>query len=77
MVFEIRRPEPKLWDVRGAKLRVTNIDDPKKSVVVKVNDFGPIRTKLPDRIIDLDKVAFKKIAKTSNGVARVRIEVIK
>ncbi len=62
---------------KGTKLRVTNIDDPKKSVVVKVNDFGPIRTKLPDRIIDLDKVAFKKIAKTSNGVARVRIEVIK
>ena len=56
---------------------MTNIDDPKKSVIVKVNDFGPIRTQLPDRIIDLDKVAFKKIAKTSSGVARVRIEVIK
>ena len=62
---------------KGTKLRVTNIDAPKKFVIVKVNDFGPDRAQLPDRILDLDKVAFKKLAKSSAGVIRVKVEVVK
>lgn len=62
---------------KGTKLRVTNIDDPKKSVIVKVNDFGPERDVQPNRIIDLDRVAFKKLARTSTGVIRVQVEPIK
>ena len=61
---------------KGTKLRVTNIDNPKKTVIVRVNDFGPERDILPDRIIDLDRVAFKKLANTSLGVIRVRVEPI-
>ena len=59
---------------KGTKLKVTNIDN-NKSVVVKVNDWGPDRSVHPDRVIDLDVVAFKKIAKKSAGLCKVRVEL--
>ena len=58
---------------KGTKLKVTNIDNG-KSVVVKVNDWGPDRSVHPNRVIDLDIVAFKQIAKKSAGLCKVKVE---
>jgi serine-type D-Ala-D-Ala endopeptidase (penicillin-binding protein 7) len=58
---------------KGSKLRVYNLDN-NKSVDVVINDFGPERDKFPDRILDLDKVAFKKIAKAGAGIVNIRIQ---
>jgi D-alanyl-D-alanine endopeptidase (penicillin-binding protein 7) len=58
---------------KGSKLRVFNMEN-KKFVDVVVNDYGPDRSKHPDRIVDLDKVAFKKIASTGQGTVKVRVE---
>jgi len=58
---------------KGSKLRVFNLEN-NKFVDVIVNDYGPDRSKHPDRIVDLDKVAFKKIAKTAQGTVKVRVE---
>jgi len=58
---------------KGTKLKVTNVDNGKE-VIVKVNDWGPDRSIHPDRVIDLDVVAFKQIAKKSAGLCRVKVE---
>jgi D-alanyl-D-alanine carboxypeptidase len=58
---------------KGSKLRVYNTAN-NKSIDITVNDFGPERDKFPDRILDLDKVAFNKIAKKGAGVISVRIQ---
>lgn len=58
---------------KGSKLRVHNLANG-KFVDVVVNDFGPERLKHPDRAVDLDKVAFKKIASTGAGIINVRVE---
>jgi D-alanyl-D-alanine endopeptidase (penicillin-binding protein 7) len=58
---------------KGSKLRVFNLEN-NKFVDVVVNDYGPDRNKHPERIIDLDKVAFKKIANTGQGTVKVRVE---
>ncbi len=58
---------------KGTKLKVTNLDN-KKSVVITVNDYGPERDKLPNRVVDLDLVAFEKIAKKSAGLINVQVE---
>jgi len=60
---------------KGTKLRVTNINN-NKSVVVKVNDFGPERELHPDRVIDLDVTAFKKLASKSSGLINVLVEPV-
>lgn len=63
---------------KGAKLKVTNLYPGKnygKSVVVKVNDYGPME--YTGNLIDLDKTAFKKIANTGSGVVPVRVEMVK
>jgi D-alanyl-D-alanine endopeptidase (penicillin-binding protein 7) len=56
----------------GSVLRVTNLANG-KSVDVTVNDYGPERGSYPDRVVDLDYVAFQKIASTGAGVIRVKI----
>lgn len=61
---------------RGSVLRVYNLDNG-RFVDVTINDFGPDRRIHPDRVIDLDHVAFSKIASPSAGLARVKIEPIK
>lgn len=61
---------------KGSVLRVTNLDNG-KSVDVTINDFGPERNIHPDRVVDLDKVAFAKIAATSAGTINVKIDVLK
>lgn len=60
------------WLPMGSYVRVTNTENG-KSVIVKINDRGPFGN---GRIIDLDKVAFAKIASLGQGVANVKMEVI-
>jgi uncharacterized protein YabE (DUF348 family) len=60
------------WLPMGSYVRVTNVDNG-KSVIVKINDRGPF---VPGRIIDLDKVAFQKIASIGAGVINVKMEEI-
>ena len=54
---------------KGTLLNVKNLDNDKE-VIVKVNDYGPDRSIFPLRVIDLDKVAFKKLGSLSSGVLR-------
>lgn len=61
---------------KGSVLRVYNLDNG-KSVDVVINDFGPERDKHPDRVVDLDAEAFKKIASLGAGIIPVRIELIR
>lgn len=56
----------------GTWLRVTNRENGKQ-VIVQVNDRGPFGE---GRIIDLDKVAFEKIASIGQGVVNVKVEEI-
>lgn len=58
---------------RGSVLRVHNLDNG-LFVDVTVNDFGPDRRVHPDRVIDLDRVAFSQIASPADGLARVKVE---
>ena len=57
---------------RGAYAKVTNTENG-KSVVVQINDYGP---QGKGRIIDLDKVAFEKIASLGAGVIGVKVEQV-
>ncbi len=57
---------------RGGYAKVTNKDNG-KTVVVQINDSGPYGK---GRIIDLDKVAFEKIASLGAGVVNVKVEQI-
>ncbi|MFA7319291.1 MAG: G5 domain-containing protein [Parcubacteria group bacterium] len=57
---------------KGAFAKVTNIQNG-KSVVVQINDYGP---QGKGRVIDLDKIAFAKIASLGAGVIGVKVEPI-
>ncbi|MDD5294856.1 MAG: serine hydrolase [Patescibacteria group bacterium] len=61
---------------KGSKLRVYNTEND-KFVDVEINDYGPDRNLHPDRVVDLDKVAFSKIASLRDGVINVRVEPLK
>jgi rare lipoprotein A (peptidoglycan hydrolase) len=61
------------WMPIGSYARVTNKANG-KSVIVRINDRGPFGA---GRIIDLDKVAFAKIADLGTGVIDVLMEEIK
>lgn len=60
------------WLPLGSFVKVTNTENG-KSVIVKINDRGPF---VKSRIIDLDKVAFAKIASVGAGVINVKMEEI-
>lgn len=60
------------WLPMGSYARVINQTNG-KSVIVQINDRGPFG---PNRIIDLDKVAFAKIASIGAGVIEVKVEEI-
>jgi uncharacterized protein YabE (DUF348 family) len=60
------------WLPKGSYVKVTNMDNG-KSVIVVINDRGPF---VPGRIIDLDKVAFQKIASIGAGVINVKMEEV-
>ena len=57
---------------RGAYAKVTNLQNG-KTVVVQINDYGP---QGKGRIIDLDRVAFTKIASIGAGVIGVKVEPV-
>ena len=61
---------------KGSYLLVSSVANPTKTVTVKVNDFGPDRSVHPERIIDLDKVAFNKLAPLGAGVISVRVRLL-
>lgn len=62
------------WDYPfGTKLRVTAVKSG-KSVIVRVNDRGP--AKRLDRIIDLSRTSFLRLAPLKKGVIKVQIEVV-
>lgn len=59
----------------GRHIKVTNIENG-KSVIVRVNDFGPNKKLFrKGRIIDLSKGAFVEIADLKKGVIKVKIEI--
>ncbi len=58
---------------KGTLLKVTNLDN-NKHIIVKINDYGPDRSIFPDRVVDLDVSAFKKIGNKSFGVIDVKVE---
>ena len=65
----------------GTFLRVVSLHTNKK-VVVKVTDRGPGQPKCSglkgeQRIIDLSKASFEKLAPLSSGLIKVRVEQVK
>lgn len=54
---------------KGTKLLVTN-NNKNQSIVVTVNDWGPERDIFPERVIDLDLVAFQKLGTKGMGILR-------
>lgn len=58
---------------KGSRLRVFNTGNG-KFVDVKINDYGPERNLHPDRVVDLDKMAFKRIAPLGAGIIDVKVE---
>ncbi|MEK9181344.1 MAG: septal ring lytic transglycosylase RlpA family protein, partial [Patescibacteria group bacterium] len=61
---------------KGSILRVTNQANG-ASVLVKVNDWGPDQRVHPDRVVDLDAEAFKKLAPLSSGTFQAKVEKLK
>jgi len=61
---------------KGSSLRVYSLAS-EKYVDVVVNDYGPDRAIHPDRVIDLDYVAFSRLASPGAGVIDVRVEPLK
>lgn len=57
----------------GTMIRVTRLDN-KKSVVLRVNDRGPF---ISGRIVELSKVSAEKIGLIRDGIAEVKVEVVK
>lgn len=61
---------------KGTYLVVTRVNDPSASVTVVVNDYGPDRNVHPDRIIDLDLVAFEKLVPRTWGLVDVTVQLL-
>ncbi len=57
----------------GTRVRVTNLENGRQ-VVVRINDRGPYRK---GRVLDLSRAAARKLGFLEDGVAHVRIEVLK
>ena len=57
----------------GTMLKVTHLEN-KKSVVVKVIDRGPY---IKGRIVDLSRAAAAKIGLIQDGIAQVKVELVK
>jgi rare lipoprotein A (peptidoglycan hydrolase) len=61
---------------KGTQLLVSLPDDPDSNITVVVNDYGPERDIFPNRVIDLDSTAFKKLAPLSLGVIDIRVQLL-
>lgn len=59
---------------KGTQLLVTSVEEPEKSAVVTINDWGPDRSVFPNRVIDLDKTVFDKIGNLLQGTMKVTVE---
>ncbi|KKR30945.1 MAG: Peptidase S11 D-alanyl-D-alanine carboxypeptidase 1, partial [Candidatus Falkowbacteria bacterium GW2011_GWF2_39_8] len=59
---------------KGSRLRVYNTLKPEKFVDVEINDFGPNRNIHPERVIDLEKTAFSKLASLGEGTIKINIQ---
>jgi len=57
----------------GSEVKVTNLEN-SKTVDVRINDRGPF---IEDRIIDLSFSAAKAIGMLNQGIARVRLDLLK
>lgn len=57
---------------KNTKLKVINLLN-NKEVIVVVKDYGPDKSKHPDRVVDLSKPAFKAISALSAGVVKVKV----
>ena len=57
----------------GTVIRVTHLKNG-KSIIIPVNDRGPF---IKGRILDLSLGAAKKLDMVKDGVARVKIEIVK
>lgn len=60
----------------GRYVRVTSLASG-KSTIVRINDHGPDTTLHPDRVIDLDAVAFKELAPLGAGTIAVKAELLR
>lgn len=58
----------------GTIVSVKNLDNPSKSIQVKINDRGPF---VKDRILDLSYSAAKSIDMIKQGKARIEITILK
>jgi rare lipoprotein A len=54
-------------------VRVTNLDNG-RSVIVRINDRGPFAD---DRIIDMSRAGARELAFEDEGLARVRVSVLR
>ena len=74
-VFEDSRLTCAAWNYPfGTRLKVTNISNG-KSVICRVNDRGP--AKRLNRVIDLTRAAFGRIANLKRGLIKVKVERVK
>lgn len=60
---------------KGRFVRVTDLATG-KSIIVEVNDRGPDLSIHPDRVIDLDAVAFRALAPLAVGTIGVKVELL-
>jgi rare lipoprotein A (peptidoglycan hydrolase) len=58
---------------RGTIVKVTNLDN-RRSVNVRIADYGPDESVFPYRIIDLSSAAFGEIAYLPEGLTEVKLE---
>jgi peptidoglycan lytic transglycosylase len=56
----------------GSRVRVTNLDNG-KSVVVRINDRGPM---VPGRVLDLSRAAAARLGAIAQGIIPVKIDVV-
>ncbi len=57
----------------GTRVRVTRLDEPRTSVVVRINDRGPFGG---GRVVDVSMAAAKRLGMVRAGVVKVRLEVL-
>lgn len=60
----------------GSVVRVYNLAN-NKHVDVTINDYGPDRSHYLNRVVDLDKVAFRRIAGLGDGLIKVQVEPLR
>lgn len=71
--FDPESLEAAMWDVPfGALMKVTNLENG-RSVVVRITDRGPSR-RFRNRVIDLTRGSFARIASLRQGLVPVHVE---